>query len=105
MNREQSSDNLKWNLLDLFSSHSEWENEFDFSNIEMEKFSSFKNKLNNKEVLLSFFKFEDEFNARYEKLYCYTYLNHDINLKDMLYIEDLEKSNILEVKLLELIKV
>ena len=102
MDRTDAPQNLKWNLTDIFASHNEWEKEFDLLSVEAKQYSTFKSKLKNKQVLLSYFKFEDEFSARFEKLNSYTFLNHDIALKDMTYIEDLEKLSILENKITEL---
>ena len=102
MKRFEADSSLKWKFEDIFSSHSKWEEEYNFLNSEKDKFILFKNKLNNKQTFLECLKFEEEFNKRFELLCNYILLQHDVNLKDAQYLEDLERIEILSNKITQL---
>ena len=102
MLREEVNSNLKWDLTHIFATHEDWEKSFKELGEELNKFSNYKGKLSNKDVLLDFFKFEDEFNKKSELVGLYIFLQHDKNLKDSLYIEDNAKLDIFDDKLTEL---
>ena len=102
MYREFAPENLKWKFEDIFTSHSAWEKEY----VELEKlipeFSSFKGKLGNKNILLEYLNFNQNFSKRYALLGSYCFLNSDINKTDNQFIEDNQKLELLSAKISEL---
>lgn len=87
MERENAQDRYKWDLTKIFNTDKDWEVAFDNIKKQIDKFSKFEGKLNNKEVLLNYFHFSDDFSRAMGKVSLYNFLNHDINLKDSKYIE------------------
>ena len=96
---QKTNNNLKWDLTHIFSIHSEFEKLLNEIENEVEKYANFQNKLKNKQNLLNFFTFSQDFNKKLSKLGAYVQLNHDIDLNNMLYIEDFEKLNLIEDRL------
>lgn len=98
MERKLANNDFKWDLTDIYKSDEEWQKNFDFLQKEVKILATFKGKLNKKEELKDFNALSEVYSRILNKLYLYTFLNHDINLKESKYneqrsmIEDLEAS-------------
>ena len=83
MERKDIPESLKWDLSDFFENDEAWDKEFE--SVEKEygnyDYSKFQGKLGEKSVLLSFFKMEEDFSRRLEKLYGYAAMRHDEDVR------------------------
>lgn len=69
---EQKVENT-WKMEDMFASDEIWEKDFDRASNMMKKYADFKGKVSeSKEVLIDYFKFNDEINLLAERLYVYS---------------------------------
>ncbi len=83
MDRKEIQENLKWKVEDIFPSDEAWETEFNaleekYANAD---FSRFQGKLGEKESLLAYNAFIDEFSQRADKLYLYAHMNNDVDMR------------------------
>ncbi len=83
MERKDIPENLKWDLSDFFESDEAWDKEFEALEKEYGNYdySKFQGKLGEKSVLLAFFKMEEDFSRRLEKLYGYAAMRHDEDVR------------------------
>ena len=83
MERKDIPENLKWDLSDFFVSDEAWDKEFEAMEKEYGNYdySKFQGKLGEKSVLLAFFKMEEDFSRRLEKLYGYAAMRHDEDVR------------------------
>ncbi len=75
MKRIEVKNQYKWKVEDIFSTDEQWEKEF----AELEKqidFSRFAGKLGDSDTLLKFFKADDEFGKRFDRLAVYASMKH-----------------------------
>ncbi len=83
MERKDIPERLKWNLTEIFASDEAWEQEYDALTKEYGEYdySAFQGKLGEKKVLLDFFKMEEDFSRRAEKVYVYASMKHDEDVR------------------------
>ena len=82
-----------WNL-DFYKSKDEIDKDFEFLNNSISEFKKFEGKLNQKNVFLSYLKFDYEFDMVANKLSFYIYNNYNTDLGDL---ENIKLYNKLEV--------
>ena len=99
MEREEASSKYKWDLTDIYLSQEEWDKDFNELVSEVDKFLEYKGKLNDKEALEDYNTFDEEFSRKFMKLYIYSYLGHDVSLKDTRFETNLAKIAALQSKL------
>ena len=99
MDREAASSQYKWNLEDIYSSQQDWEKDYQELLKKVETFSEFRGKFSDKKELAKYHEFNDDFSRKFMNLYLYSYLGHDVNLKDSGYQNNLIKMNNLSNKL------
>lgn len=102
MNRENAPEDLKWKLTDIFSTHDDWQLEFDKVEKILPKIAKFKGKLSQKEVLLKYFEFNQELSKRINLLFDYCFLNADLDKSNNQFVEDSQKMELLNAKTSEL---
>lgn len=79
--RDKIADKYKWNLEDVYKSHSEWNNEYTSLESEIKKFENFKGKISkSSKDLLSYLKFSSEIGKRFSRAYIYASLGRDTDL-------------------------
>ncbi len=84
MKRTEISNDLKWQIHDIFTSDEAWEQEYkavekDYGAYD---FSKFDGKLGDKRTLLDCFSLIDTISRRMEKLYLYANMRHDEDVRD-----------------------
>ena len=85
----------KWNLKNLYSSHEEWENDFQKLKLKLDDLDKYKGKLNNIHDLKAHFRQDTEVTAQLYKIYLYIHLKGDLDLKDEKIQADNQKLRIL----------
>ncbi len=81
-NRDAIDEKYKWNLKDIYSSDEEWEKDFRWVEKNISGYSQFENKLSSSaENLLACLKFDDETGIKLERLYLYSMLSKDSDMK------------------------
>ena len=90
MDRNDAPEKLKWKLTDIYKNHEDFEVDLQKIYEFLPIFEKYKGKLNNKDVLLDYYKTSDVFNILYHKLGSYVMLNHDVDLNNIQFIEDEE---------------
>ena len=98
MYRKESPKELKWDLSHIYENHDKYNDDLEKVNMLLSMYEKFKGQLGNKEVLLEYYKKNEELEKIYYKLASYTMLNHDVELNNNLYIEDQQKINNFVVK-------
>lgn len=84
--REQIEEKYKWNLLDIYDSDEKWESDFHWIEENLVHYSGFENRLNESpEQLLACLKFDEEVGIKLERLYLYSMLSKDSNLRNTKY--------------------
>ena len=91
MDRKKAPEKLKWNTADIFDTHKKFEENLKKMRDFCKKFAKFEGKLSKKEILLDFFRTSDEHEKLMIKASNYVMLNHDVDLKNNVFIEDNEK--------------
>jgi oligoendopeptidase F len=80
--RGEIGEKYKWNLADIYEDDNEWETDFDWVDSRISEFKKYEGKLSqNPETLLECFKLDDEIGIRLEKLYLYSMLSKDSDLR------------------------
>jgi oligoendopeptidase F len=80
--RMEISDDHKWNLTDIYENDEEWEKDFNWVTGKLPDYKKFEGKLaESAENLLGCFKFDDEINIKLERLYLYSMLSKDSDLR------------------------
>ncbi len=80
--REEIEEKYKWNLNDIYDSIEAWEADFKWIQDNLEMYKSFSGKLDESaEKLLECMKFDDEVGIKLERLYLYTMLAKDSDLR------------------------
>jgi oligoendopeptidase F len=82
MEREEALDKYKWDLKDIYSSQQDWEKDYEELMANVSRYEDYKGKLNTEETLKEYMDFNEWFSRKFMKLYLYSYLGHDIALKD-----------------------
>ena len=99
MDRNEAKAEYKWNLKDIYLTEEEWESDYNKLLNSVDTFLTFKGKLNDKKVLMDYNKFSDDYMRLLSKVFIYTFLNHDVNLKESRYIEQYGMIETLEAKI------
>lgn len=81
MKRSEVKEEYKWKTEDIFASDGQWEKAFEKADKSLD-FSAYEGKLNDKDVLLSFLRANDEYMMELEKLFVYANLKHDEDTRD-----------------------
>ena len=80
--REEIEEKYKWNLTDIFSSVEDWEADFKWVKDNLHNYQNFIGKLGESaEQLLKCLRFDDEIGIKLERLYLYTMLAKDSDLR------------------------
>jgi len=99
MEREEASSKYKWDISDIYPSQKEWDEEYKYVESKIGEFSRFKGKLNDKEVLKEYYLFDEEISRKSMNLYLYSYLGHDVSLKDVRLEDNLSKMRTMFAKM------
>ena len=76
MERNQVEDKYKWKTQDIFTSDEEWENCYEQAK-KLISFSEFEGKLGEADMLLAFFRKQEEVGRMLERLHLYAHMRHD----------------------------
>lgn len=80
--REEISQEYKWNLTDIFKSDEEWESEFKSVSERVSGYQKFEGKLaDSTEFLLACFKFDEDINIKLDQLHLYAMLSKDSDMR------------------------
>ncbi len=80
--REDIEEKYKWSLTDIYKSIDDWEADFKWINDNLDGYKKFIGTLgNSSEQLLNCFKFDDEIGIKLERLYLYSMLAKDSDLR------------------------
>ena len=80
--RKDITDNYKWNLTDIYKNDEDWEENFNWVTSKLSDYKRYEGKLaENAENLLACFKLDDEINIKLERLYLYSMLAKDSDLR------------------------
>jgi oligoendopeptidase F len=80
--REEISQEYKWNLTDIFKSDEEWESEFKAVSEKVSGYQKFEGKLaDSAESLLACFKFDEAINIKLDQLHLYAMLSKDSDMR------------------------
>jgi len=84
--REQINEKYKWNLTDIYLSDEEWEKDFKWIEENLIHYSNYENGLNESaEQLFACLKFDEEIGTKLERLYLYSMLSKDSDLRNTKY--------------------
>ena len=67
MEREESLEIHKWNLEDIYKTQEDWDKDYEYLESVVDKYSEFKGKLNNEEVMKEY----NEFNEKFSRIYIF----------------------------------
>lgn len=80
--RNQIDERYKWNLTDIYNTDNDWEADFMWVENNLNVYKKYEGKLStDPSELLSCLKFNDEINAKVEKLYLYAMLSKDSDMR------------------------
>ena len=85
MEREQTEKKYTWDTSGIFPDDEAWEREYKEVG-KLTDFSAFRGKLGDKETLLAFFRADEAFSRRAEKLYLYASMRHDEDVRAAKYV-------------------
>ena len=91
MEREEALDKYKWDLRDIYPTQQDWEKDFEELLANVSRYEDYKGRLNTEETLKEYMDFNEWFARKVMKVYLYSYLGHDIALKDDVYQTNLDK--------------
>lgn len=84
--RDQIDEKYKWNLKDIYESDGEWEIDFKWIEDNIEHYQQFEGSLHSSaQNLLACLKFDEEIGIKLERLYLYSMLAKDSNMRDPKY--------------------
>lgn len=84
--RDQIDEKYKWNLTDVYKNDEEWEKDFKWIEENLVNYGRFQGKLSeSSEQLLACIKFDEEIGIKLERLYLYSMLSKDSDLRDTKY--------------------
>lgn len=99
MERKDIAEQYKWNVSDIYPSDDAWEQEFSETEKEC-SFSEYKGKLGSVEVLLEYNKKKDALMLKLNKLYCYSSMRHDEDVREAKYVAMNSRMEMLVSKLM-----
>ncbi len=80
--REDIEEKYKWNLKDIYDSDEEWEDDFSWVEKNINKYHKFEGTLGSSaENLLACLKFDEEVGIKLERLYLYSMLSKDSDMR------------------------
>ncbi|HEX9253540.1 MAG TPA: hypothetical protein VF870_14945, partial [Ignavibacteriaceae bacterium] len=84
--RDEIEEQYKWNLKDIYSSDAEWEKVFKFVEQSIIGYAQYEGRITDSaENLLACLKFDEEIGIKLERLYLYSMLAKDSNMRDPKY--------------------
>lgn len=84
--RDQIDEKFKWNLIDVYSSDEEWEKDFKWIEENIIHYHGYEGQLaQSSERLLACLKFDEEIGMKLERLYLYSMLSKDSDLRNTKY--------------------
>lgn len=84
--RDQIDEKFKWNLIDVYSSDEEWEKDFKWIEQNIIHYHGYEGQLaQSSERLLACLKFDEEIGMKLERLYLYSMLSKDSDLRNTKY--------------------
>ncbi len=84
--REEIEEQYKWNLTDIYSSDEEWEIDFKFVEESIVGYAQFEGRITDSSVtLLACLKFDEEIGMKLERLYLYSMLAKDSDMRNTKY--------------------
>ena len=99
MEREEALDKYKWDLKDIYPTQQDWDKDYEELMANVSRYEDYKGKLNTEETLKDYMSFNEWFSRKFMKMYLYSYLGHDIALKDDTFQTNLDKIQNLQFKL------
>ncbi|MDR3259630.1 MAG: oligoendopeptidase F [Fusobacteriaceae bacterium] len=92
MKREEVEQKYKWNLNDIYANWEQWENDLTKARELMKEVPIYKGKIKeNSNDFVKLILLEEELSKIVEKLYVYPYMTKDLNSKDTIASEKLQK--------------
>ena len=84
--RDEIEEKYKWNLTDIYLSDDEWEKDFKFVEQSIPGYAKFEGKITETaETLLACLKFDEEVGIKLERLYLYSMLAKDADMRNAKY--------------------
>lgn len=84
--RDEIEEQYKWNLNDIYSSDDEWEKDFKFVEQSISGYTRFEGKITESaDNLLACLKFDEEISIKLERLYLYSMLSKDADMRNAKY--------------------
>ncbi len=84
--RDEIEEQYKWNLTDIYSSDDEWEKDFKFVEQSISGYTRFEGKITESaDNLLACLKFDEEISIKLERLYLYSMLSKDADMRNAKY--------------------
>lgn len=84
--RDEIEEQYKWNLADIYSSDDEWEKDFKFVEQSISGYTQFEGKITESaDNLLACLKFDEEISIKLERLYLYSMLSKDADMRNAKY--------------------
>lgn len=84
--RDEIEEQYKWNLADIYSSDDEWEKDFKFVEQSISGYTRFEGKITESaDNLLACLKFDEEISIKLERLYLYSMLSKDADMRNAKY--------------------
>mgnify|MGYP001156558896 CR=1 FL=1 len=84
--REEIEEQYKWNLTDIYNSDEEWEIDFKFVEESIVGYAQFEGRITDSSVtLLACLKFDEEIGMKLERLYLYSMLAKDSDMRNTKY--------------------
>ncbi len=80
--RDQVADKYKWNLADVYKTEADWNKEFDYVSGKLGEYAKYHGKLNNPKAIAECYKLHFDLLQRLNKLYIYSALGKDTDLKN-----------------------
>lgn len=99
MKRENIDKKYKWTLEDMYKTNEDWEKEYNLVLLELENFKIYENNLNDYKNFIKCLKLDTEVSRKVEKLYTYSRMRLDEDIKIKIYQEQIRKMELLIVKL------
>lgn len=86
LTRDEIEEQYKWNLVDIYISDEEWEKDFKFVEQSIAGYAQFEGKITDSpENLLACLKFDEEIGIKLERMYLYSMLAKDSDMRDPKY--------------------
>ena len=80
--RSEIDENYKWDLTDIYSNEDDWNKDFDWVKDNIDNYKNFVSKLSESaNMLLQCLQFDDEINIKLERLYLYSMLAKDSDMR------------------------